>query len=60
VSFATSFNVKFDDLVKKFRKEYLHFEPFSMEFLTLSKKVHLSEINKNHLMNLIKLIYKQY
>jgi hypothetical protein len=35
-------------------------EPFPMEFKTLSKRVHLSEINKNHLMNLIKLIYKKY
>jgi hypothetical protein len=36
------------------------FEPFLVDFLTLSKRVHLNEINKKHLMNLIKFIYKQY
>jgi hypothetical protein len=35
-------------------------EPFLMESLTPSKRVHLGEINKEFSRNLIKLIYKQH
>jgi hypothetical protein len=41
-------------------KKHKILEPFPMESLTPSKRVHLGGINKKNSKNLIKLIYKQH